>query len=77
MRSPIWASRRSARQVWGWTARGAAGYEAMTNLRARSAGELEATVPFSTLTVERQRESRDETVNTLFRTATVIRSRPY
>ena len=26
-----------ARQVWEWTARGAAGYDAMTNLPARAA----------------------------------------
>jgi len=58
-----------ARQVWEWTARGAAGYEAMTNLPRALRDELEANVPFSTLTIETQRESRDGTVKTLFRTA--------
>ena len=58
-----------ARQVWEWTARGAAGYDAMTNLPRALRAELEAAVPFSTLTVETERESRDGTVKTLFRTA--------
>src|SRR6266700_1142815 len=57
-----------ARQVWEWTARGATGYEAMTNLPRALRDELAANVPFSTLTVETQRESRDGTVKTLFRT---------
>jgi 23S rRNA (adenine2503-C2)-methyltransferase len=57
-----------ASQVWEWTARGAAGYGAMTNLPRRLRDELDAAVPFSTLTVETQRESRDGTVKTLFRT---------
>jgi 23S rRNA (adenine2503-C2)-methyltransferase len=58
-----------AQQVWEWTARGATGYDAMTNLPRALREELEATVPFSTLTAETQRESRDGTVKTLFRTA--------
>src|ERR1700757_4697412 len=58
-----------ARQVWEWTARGAAGYDAMTNLPRALRKELDAAVPFSTLTVETERESRDGTVKTLFRTA--------
>jgi 23S rRNA (adenine2503-C2)-methyltransferase len=57
-----------ARQVWEWAARGAAGYDAMTNLPAALRGELASAVPFSTLVVETQRESRDGTVKTLFRT---------
>src|SRR6476661_3295374 len=57
-----------ARQVWEWTARGAAGYGAMTNLPRALRDALDETVPFSTLTVETQRESRDGTVKTLFRT---------
>jgi 23S rRNA (adenine2503-C2)-methyltransferase len=56
-------------QVWDWTARGAASYDAMTNLPRSLREELAAAVPFSTLTVETQRESRDGTVKTLFRTA--------
>jgi 23S rRNA (adenine2503-C2)-methyltransferase len=58
-----------AGQVWEWAARGAEGYAAMTNLPRELRDELEATVAFSTLTVETQRESRDGTVKTLFRTA--------
>jgi 23S rRNA (adenine2503-C2)-methyltransferase len=58
-----------ARQVWEWTARGAAGYEAMTNLPRALREELASAVPFSTLAVETERESRDGTVKTLFRTA--------
>ena len=58
-----------AAQVWEWTARGAEGYEAMTNLPRTLREELDARVPFSTLTVETQRESRDGTIKTLFRTA--------
>jgi 23S rRNA (adenine2503-C2)-methyltransferase len=56
-------------QVWEWTAHGAAGYAAMTNLPRALREELEASVPFSTLAVETQRESRDGTVKTLFRTS--------
>jgi len=57
-----------ARQVWEWTARGAAGYEAMTNVPAELRSALAAEVPFSTLTVEAERVARDGTVKTLFRT---------
>jgi 23S rRNA (adenine2503-C2)-methyltransferase len=57
-----------ARQVWEWTARGAVGYDAMTNLPRALRSELAAVVPFSTLSVETERESRDGTVKTLFRT---------
>jgi 23S rRNA (adenine2503-C2)-methyltransferase len=55
-------------QVWEWTARGAAGYDAMTNLPRALRDELKAAVPFSTLTVETEHEARDGTVKTLFRT---------
>jgi 23S rRNA (adenine2503-C2)-methyltransferase len=58
-----------ARQVWEWTARGASGYDAMTNLPLALRAELATSVPFSTLAVETERESRDGTVKTLFRTA--------
>jgi 23S rRNA (adenine2503-C2)-methyltransferase len=57
-----------AAQVWRWAARGAGGYEAMTNLPRALRGELARSVPFSTLAVETERESRDGTVKTLFRT---------
>ena len=58
-----------AGQVWEWTARGAPGYAAMTNLPRALRDELGSSVPFSTLAVETQRKSRDGTVKTLFRTA--------
>jgi 23S rRNA (adenine2503-C2)-methyltransferase len=57
-----------ARQVWEWTARGASGYDAMTNLPRVLREVLSSAVPFSTLAVETERESRDGTVKTLFRT---------
>jgi 23S rRNA (adenine2503-C2)-methyltransferase len=58
-----------ARQVWEWTARGAAGYEGMTNLPAHLRAALTRDVPFSTLVVEDEVEARDGTVKALFRTA--------
>jgi 23S rRNA (adenine2503-C2)-methyltransferase len=58
-----------AAQVWEWTARGAPDYAAMTNLPRPLRDELAATVPFSTLAVETERESRDGTVKTLFTTS--------
>jgi 23S rRNA (adenine2503-C2)-methyltransferase len=57
-----------ARQVWEWTARGAPGYDAMTNLPARLRERLASEVPFSTLEVEHEARSSDGTVKTLFRT---------
>src|SRR4051794_12977144 len=58
-----------AGQVWDWAARGAESYDAMSNLPRALREELAATVPFSTLTVDTQRESKDGTIKTLFRTA--------
>ena len=55
-------------QIWSWAARGAAGYEAMTDLPRGLRTELAERVPFSTLTLELQREARDGTVKALFRT---------
>jgi 23S rRNA (adenine2503-C2)-methyltransferase len=60
--------RYRARQVWEWTARGAAGYEEMTTLPATLRAALAEKVPFSTLSVEGESASRDGTVKTLFRT---------
>jgi 23S rRNA (adenine2503-C2)-methyltransferase len=57
-----------AGQVWQWLARGAASYEEMTNVPAALRAELRETVPLSTLEVVTQREARDGTVKTLFRT---------
>jgi 23S rRNA (adenine2503-C2)-methyltransferase len=58
-----------ARQVWEWAARGAAGYDAMTNVPAGLRADLTETVPFSTLTVEDEARAADGTVKALFRTA--------
>ena len=58
-----------ARQVWDWAAAGAAGYDAMTNVPAALRAELAEHVPFSTLEVVHEAESRDGTVKTLFHTA--------
>jgi 23S rRNA (adenine2503-C2)-methyltransferase len=58
-----------ARQVWEWTARGATSYDDMTTLPKALRATLSESVPFSTLHVEAERESRDGTVKTLFRTA--------
>jgi 23S rRNA (adenine2503-C2)-methyltransferase len=57
-----------AGQIWGWAADGAAGYERMTNVPADLRTELARKVPFSTLEVEREAQSRDGTVKALFRT---------
>ncbi|MGH3130441.1 MAG: 23S rRNA (adenine(2503)-C(2))-methyltransferase RlmN, partial [Gaiellaceae bacterium] len=57
-----------AAQVWHWAARGAGGYEEMTNLPGGLRAALAEEVPFSTLTVETESHSRDGTVKALFRT---------
>src|ERR687886_129482 len=57
-----------ARQVWAWTARGAGGYDAMTDLPAALRERLAGEVPFSTLALERESHARDGTVKALFRT---------
>jgi len=58
-----------ARQVWSWAARGAAGYDAMTDVPAALRDRLAAEVPFSTLTPVHEARSADGTVKTLFHTA--------
>ena len=58
-----------AGQAWEWAARGATGYGAMTNLPAGLRAELASVVPYSTLTLEEEAESRDGTAKALFRTA--------
>jgi 23S rRNA (adenine2503-C2)-methyltransferase len=58
-----------AAQVWRWAAGGVSSYDAMTNVPAVLRAELAEHVPFSTLEVERQSESRDGTVKVLFHTA--------
>jgi 23S rRNA (adenine2503-C2)-methyltransferase len=57
-----------ARQVWAWAARGATGYEEMTDLPSPLRAALAERVPFSTLTVENEARSGDGTVKVLFRT---------
>ena len=57
-----------AAQVWAWAARGAPGYGEMTNVPAALREALAHEVPFSSLEVVAQAESRDGTVKTLFRT---------
>jgi 23S rRNA (adenine2503-C2)-methyltransferase len=57
-----------ARQVWEWTAKGATGYEQMTNLPAPLREWLDETVPFSSLELQDQRTASDGTVKALFAT---------
>ena len=58
-----------ARQVWRWTATGAPGYDAMTDVPAALRAQLGERVPFSTLAVADEAHARDGTVKALFRTA--------
>ncbi len=58
-----------AKQVWEWTARGAASYEEMTNLPAALRERLTERVPFSSLTVVSEWLARDGTLKVLFNTA--------
>jgi 23S rRNA (adenine2503-C2)-methyltransferase len=57
-----------ARQVWRWTATGAPGYEAMTDLPAGLRTKLAAEVPYSTLELVREAHAKDGTVKALFHT---------
>ena len=58
-----------AGQVWEWVARGAGGYQEMTNLPRALRDDLAERVPFSTLVLEREARSSDGTVKALFSTA--------
>ncbi|HWI06737.1 MAG TPA: 23S rRNA (adenine(2503)-C(2))-methyltransferase RlmN [Solirubrobacteraceae bacterium] len=58
-----------ARQVWAWAARGAPGYEAMTDLPATLRDRLADEIPYSTLTLADEAHARDGTVKSLFHTA--------
>jgi 23S rRNA (adenine2503-C2)-methyltransferase len=58
-----------ARQVWAWAARGASGYEQMTDLPSALRELLARELPFSSLTVREQRRASDGTVKALFATA--------
>src|SRR5262249_20225384 len=57
-----------ASQVWSWVARGASGYEEMTDVPASLRARLAERLPISTLHVEQEVRARDGTVKTLFRT---------
>ena len=58
-----------ARQVWEWAARGAGGYDEMTNLPLTLRARLAESVPFSSLSVEDEATAADGTVKALFRSA--------
>jgi 23S rRNA (adenine2503-C2)-methyltransferase len=58
-----------ARQIWAWAAKGASGYEEMTNLPAGLRNALEQELPFSSVTVREERHASDGTVKALFTTA--------
>ena len=57
-----------SRQVWRWTAAGAPGYEAMTDLPGVLRARLAEAVPFSTLRLAREAHAADGTVKALFHT---------
>ena len=57
------------RQVWRWTATGAPGYDAMTDLPAGLRAQLAERVPFSTLELVNEAHAKDGTVKALFHTA--------
>jgi 23S rRNA (adenine2503-C2)-methyltransferase len=58
-----------ARQIWEWLARGAGSYAEMTNVPVELRDALEAAVPLSSLSVEREALSVDGTEKALFHTA--------
>jgi 23S rRNA (adenine2503-C2)-methyltransferase len=57
-----------ARQVWAWAARGASGYDAMTDVPAALRAQLAEEVPFSTLAPADEAHARDGTVKALMHT---------
>ena len=57
-----------ARQVWAWTARGAHGYEEMTDLPAQLREALARELPFTSLQLHEETHARDGTVKALFHT---------
>ena len=57
-----------ARQVWAWAARGAPGYQGMTDLPLGLRAHLDERVAFSTLALEHESHAADGTVKALFRT---------
>jgi len=57
-----------AKQIWEWLARGAGSYDEMTNLPEELRDGLAASVPLSSLVVEREALARDGTEKALFTT---------
>jgi 23S rRNA (adenine2503-C2)-methyltransferase len=57
-----------SKQVWAWLARGARGYDEMTDVPSSLRAELGTSVPLSTLALAREARSRDGTVKALFHT---------
>jgi 23S rRNA (adenine2503-C2)-methyltransferase len=57
-----------SKQVWAWLARGAHGYDEMTDVPSSLRAELGSSVPLSTLSLVREARSRDGTVKALFHT---------
>jgi 23S rRNA (adenine2503-C2)-methyltransferase len=55
-------------QIWDWVVRGASSYDEMTNVPAELRAALEAAVPLSSLSVEREARSSDGTEKALFHT---------
>ena len=60
--------RYRADQVWRWAARGAGGFEDMSDLPLAVRRALSDDIPFSTLTVEREAHAADGTIKDLFST---------
>lgn len=58
-----------AGQIWAWAARGAHGYEQMSNLPGALREALAGELPFSTLHMREEAHSSDGTVKALFDTA--------
>jgi 23S rRNA (adenine2503-C2)-methyltransferase len=58
-----------ARQVWAWAARGARGYDEMTDLPAALRDTLARELPFSSLTLRDEAHADDGTLKALFATA--------
>jgi 23S rRNA (adenine2503-C2)-methyltransferase len=56
------------RQIWEWTAGGAASYAEMTNVPLALRDRLEERVPFSSLALRNEARSRDGTIKALFHT---------
>jgi 23S rRNA (adenine2503-C2)-methyltransferase len=57
-----------ANQIWGWAAKGADGYEQMTNLPSALRKTLARELPFSSLTLTNESHASDGTIKALFRT---------